>query len=57
LLENVSGANLSAINAIFTHGGTPLQFNSGGNLQGLVLIENDLKNLQDSAGGLSGTVP
>jgi hypothetical protein len=57
LLENVSGANLSAINAIFTNGGAPLQFNSGGSLQGLILIENDLKNLQDSAGSLSGPVP
>lgn len=56
LLENVSGANRSAINAIFTNGGAPLQFNSGGNLQGLVLIENDLKNLQNNAGSLSGPV-
>jgi hypothetical protein len=56
MLENVTGANLSAIKAIFTNGGVPLQFNTGGNLQGLALIGNDLKNLENSAGSLSGPI-
>jgi hypothetical protein len=56
LLQNVTGSNLSAIKAIFTNGGAPLQFNSDGNLQGLMLIEVDLKNLENSAGSLSGPI-
>jgi hypothetical protein len=57
LLQNISsGASFAALNAIFTGGGSPLMFDTGGNLQGLILIENDLANLQDNAGTLGGTV-
>jgi hypothetical protein len=56
LIQNISsGANFAALNAIFTNGGSPLMFDTGGDLQGLILIENDLANLQDNAGALGGT--
>ena len=57
LLQNVSGSNLSAISALFTNDGSPLLFNTGGNLAGLALIETDLENIKDNAGVLSGTIP
>ncbi len=57
LLQNIaSGANLAALNATFTSGSSPLMFDTGGSLQGLILIENDLANLQDNAGTLGGTM-
>jgi hypothetical protein len=56
-LQNVTGANLAALNAVFTNNNTPLLFDTGGTLQGLVLIETDLANIQDNSGILSGTVP
>ena len=57
LIQNISsGANLTAVNAIFTNGNLPLTFNTGGNLQGLILIETDLASLRDTGGTLSGTV-
>ncbi len=55
-LQNVTGANLSALNAIFTNNNASLLFDTGGTLQGLVLIETDLMNIQDNSGVLSGTV-
>ncbi len=58
LLQNVqSGANFSAINAIFTNNGLPLLFNTGGVLDGLSLILADLADLVDNSGVLSGTIP
>lgn len=57
LLQNQTGANLAAISAIFTNGGFPLLFDTGGTLNGLALIETDLTNLKDTSGVLSGTVP
>ncbi|MDE3067722.1 MAG: hypothetical protein KGJ60_09245, partial [Verrucomicrobiota bacterium] len=56
-LQNQTGSNLAAITAIFTNGGSPLLFDTGGSLNGLALIQTDLTNLQDSGGALSGTVP
>jgi hypothetical protein len=55
-LQSVTGANLSALNAIFTNNSSALLFDTGGTLQGLVLIETDLANIQDNSGTLSGTV-
>jgi len=58
LLQNISsGANLAAVDAIFTNNNLSLTFDTGGNLQGLTLIEIDLANLHDTGGTLSGTVP
>jgi hypothetical protein len=57
LLQNVSGSNLAQINAIFTNGGAPLLFDTGGNLAGLGLIQTDLDNIQDNNGALSGAIP
>jgi hypothetical protein len=57
LLQNVTGSNLSAVNALFTNGGTPLLFDTGGNLAGLGLIETDVENIKDNGGILSGTIP
>lgn len=56
-LQNQTGSNLAIIEAIFTDGNSPLLFNTGGSLNGLILIETDLANIQDSGGTLSGTVP
>jgi hypothetical protein len=57
LLQHISsGANLAAVDAIFTNNNLPLTFDTGGNLQGLTLIENDLTNLHDTGGTLSGPV-
>jgi hypothetical protein len=56
LLQNSTGANLSAITAIFTNNHLPLLFDTGGNLAGLELIETDLANLKDNSGVLSGTI-
>jgi hypothetical protein len=57
LFQNVSGPNLSAINAIFTNASAPLAFDTGGNLAGLGLIETDLLGLGVSGGSLTGTTP
>ena len=51
------GANLSALNAIFTDASALLAFDAGGNLAGLGLIETDLAGLHISGGGLTGTTP
>lgn len=48
LIANATGANLSAINSIFTNNNLPLFFDTGGNLAGLALIETHLANLQDN---------
>jgi len=57
LLQSVqSGSNLLAINALFTNGGSPLLFDTGGNLHGLALIETDLTHIQDNRGVLSGPI-
>jgi hypothetical protein len=56
LLANQTGANLSALSAIFTNSNLPLLFDTGGSLKGLMLIETDLTNIQDNSGTLSGTV-
>ena len=52
-----AGANLSALNAIFTDASNLLTFDTGGNLAGLGLIETDLAGLHISAGNLTGTTP
>ena len=52
-----AGANLSALNAIFTDASTPLTFDTGGNLVGLGLIKVDLAGLGISGGSLTGTTP
>ena len=57
LIVNATGANLAAITDIFTNSGSPLLFDTGGNLVGLALIETDLANIQDNNGVLSGTIP
>ena len=57
LLQNLGGSNLAAVSAIFTNGGVPLLFDTGGNLAGLVLMETDLGNIRDNNGALSGTIP
>jgi len=57
LFHNVSGANLSAISAIFTNALAPLTFDTGGSLAGLGLIETDLAGLHISGGSLTGTTP
>jgi hypothetical protein len=57
LLANQTGANLSAISAIFTNSNLPLLFDTGGSLKGLMLIESDLTNIQNNSGTLSGTIP
>jgi hypothetical protein len=58
LLQNISsGGSLAALDAIFTNDNLPLTFDTGGNLQGLTLIENDLANLHDAGGALGGTIP
>jgi hypothetical protein len=56
LLANQTGANLAALNAIFTNNNMPLLFDTGGTLNGLALIEADLENIQDNGGTLSGTI-
>jgi hypothetical protein len=57
LLQNLPrGSNLSALDAIFTNGGLQLGFDTGGSLQGLILIENDLASLKDNGGTLGGTI-
>jgi hypothetical protein len=57
LLPNQVSANLTAINAIFTNGGSPLLFDTGGSLAGLSLIKTDLNSLRDNTGVLSGPIP
>jgi hypothetical protein len=57
LLQNQTGSNLAALDAIFTNSGSSLLFDTGGTLTGLALIETDLTNIKDSSGVLSGTVP
>ena len=52
-----TGANLSALNAIFTDASNLLTFDAGGNLAGLGLIETDLAGLHISGGSLTGTNP
>jgi len=52
-----AGANLSALNAIFTDASNLLTFDVGGNLAGLGLIETDLAGLHISGGSLTGTNP
>jgi hypothetical protein len=56
LLANQTGANLSALSAIFTNSNLPLLFDTGGSLKGLMIIETDLTNIQDNSGTLSGTI-
>ena len=57
VFQNVSGANQSALNAIFTDESDLLAFDTGGNLVGLGLIETDLAGLHISGGSLTGTTP
>ncbi len=58
LLQNLpAGANRSAIDALFTNNNSQLGFDTGGNLQGLALIKNDLAVLKDNGGTLGGTIP
>ena len=57
LFANLTGANLSALNAIFTDSSVALGFDTGGNLFGLGLIETDLAELRIRGGGLIGTTP
>jgi hypothetical protein len=49
--------NGAAIDAIFTDESSPLQFDTGGTLAGLALIETDLGGIAISDGSLSGTTP
>ncbi len=58
VFKNVSGgANLAAIDSIFTNGSSPLAFDTGGSLVGLGLIKTDLGNITISGGALTGTTP
>ena len=57
LFANVTGANLSALNAIFTAGSVALGFDSGGHLFGLGLMETDLARLRILNGSLTGPTP
>ena len=57
LFANLTGANLSALHAIFTDSSVALGFDTGGNLFGLGLIETDLAELRIRGGGLIGTTP
>jgi len=56
LFANALGtANGATIDALFTNGGSPLQFDTGGTLAGLALIEADLAGIRVSGGNLIGT--
>jgi hypothetical protein len=50
-------ANGAAIDAIFTNNSTAIQFDTGGNLAGLALIETDLSAIAVVGGNLAGTTP
>ena len=57
LFANLTGANLSALTAIFTDSSAALNFDTGGKLTGLGLIETDLAKLRIRGGNLTGTTP
>lgn len=52
-----TNSNAAVINAIFTINLQPLQFDTGGTLQGLALLRTDLKNIHVANGKLAGTIP
>ncbi|HEY9510108.1 MAG TPA: hypothetical protein VIV82_09635, partial [Verrucomicrobiae bacterium] len=58
IFENLNNtANGAVLDAIFTEGSVPLNFDSNGPLQGLADITTDLTNLVAADGSLSGTTP
>jgi hypothetical protein len=50
-------ADGAVMDAIFTAGSSPLQFDTGGTLTGLALIQADVKGIGVVEGALSGTIP
>jgi len=49
--------NFNDLNAIFSYGGSPVVFNTGGNLSGLLLMEAELASIRDIGGMLNATIP
>jgi hypothetical protein len=58
LFANQEGTgNGDVLEAIFTDGGAPLAFDTGGSLQGLSLLIGELKGIHVAGGALTGTTP